>query len=50
VLSVKLKKSSGLGALDSAIERAVLKSSPLPKPDGGFAMPREFELRYKPVE
>ena len=50
VLSVKLKKSSGLGALDAAIERAVLKSSPLPKPDGGFTMPREFELRYKPLE
>jgi len=50
VLSVKLKKSSGLAALDSAIERAVLKSSPLPKPDSGFAMPREFELKYKPLD
>jgi colicin import membrane protein len=50
VLSVKLKKSSGLAALDSAIERAVLKSSPLPKPDGGFTPPREFELRYKPLD
>jgi colicin import membrane protein len=48
VLSVKLKRSSGLAALDSAIERAVLKSSPLPKPDSGFTAPREFELRYKP--
>ena len=48
VLSVKLKKSSGVAALDSAIERAVLKSSPLPKPDSGFTAPREFELRYKP--
>jgi colicin import membrane protein len=50
VLSVKLKRSSGLAALDSAIERAVLKSSPLPKPDSGFTAPREFELRYKPLE
>jgi colicin import membrane protein len=50
VLSVKLKKSSGVAALDSAIDRAVLKSSPLPKPDGTFAVPREFELRYKPLE
>jgi colicin import membrane protein len=47
---VKLKKSSGIAALDSAIERAVLKSSPLPKPDGAFAVPREFELRYKPLD
>jgi colicin import membrane protein len=50
VLSVKLKKSSGMPALDSAIERAVLKSSPLPKPDSGFNAPREFELKYKPLE
>jgi colicin import membrane protein len=50
VLSVKLRKSSGVAALDSAIERAVLKSSPLPKPDSGFTAPREFELRYKPLE
>lgn len=50
VLSVKLRKSSGIAALDSAIERAVLKSSPLPKPDGGFTPPREFELRYKPLD
>jgi colicin import membrane protein len=50
VLSVRLKKSSGMAALDSAIERAVLKSSPLPRPDSGFTAPREFELRYKPLE
>jgi len=47
---VKLKKSSGLPALDAAIERAVLKSSPLPRPDSGFTPPREFELRYKPLD
>ena len=50
VISVKLKKSSGVPALDNAIERAVLKSSPLPKPDSGFALPREFELKYKPLD
>jgi len=50
VLTVKLKKSSGLAALDAAIERAVLKSSPLPRPDSGFTAPREFELKYKPLD
>jgi len=50
VLSVKLKKSSGVASLDAAIERAVLKSSPLPRPDSGFTPPREFELRYKPLD
>ena len=33
VLSVKLKKSSGHQGYDEAVERAILKSSPLPKPD-----------------
>jgi colicin import membrane protein len=50
VLTVRLKKSSGLPALDAAIERAVLKSSPLPRPDSGFNAPREFELKYKPLD
>ena len=50
VLAVKLKKSSGMPALDAAIERAVLKSAPLPRPDSGFAAPREFELKYKPLD
>ena len=50
VLAVKLKKSSGMPALDAAIERAVLKSSPLPRPDSGFTAPREFELKYKPLD
>lgn len=49
VLNLKLKKSSGLGALDDAIERAIRKSSPLPKPDGE-APPRAFDLKYRPVD
>jgi colicin import membrane protein len=49
VLSVKLKKSSGHPALDAAIERAILKSSPLPKPDRE-APPRAFDLKYRPLD
>ena len=48
VLSVKLRKSSGQPALDNAIERAILKSSPLPRPDRGEPAPRAFELKYRP--
>lgn len=47
VLSVRLKKSSGNAALDQAIERAILKSSPLPKPDRETP-PRTFDLKYRP--
>ena len=50
VLSVKLKKSSGHAALDQAIERAILKSSPLPKPDNKEAPPRTFDLKYRPLD
>lgn len=49
VLTVKLKKSSGHAALDQAIERAILKSSPLPKPDKE-APPRSFDLKYRPLD
>ena len=35
VLSVKLRKSSGHRGYDEAVERAILKSSPLPKADAG---------------
>jgi colicin import membrane protein len=48
VLSAKLRKSSGNPALDEAIERAILKSSPLPRPDRREIAPRGFELKYKP--
>lgn len=50
VLSVKLRKSSGTPALDDAIERAILKSSPLPKPDSKESPPRSFVLKYNPLD
>jgi colicin import membrane protein len=50
VLQVKLRKSSGQRTLDDAIERAILKSSPLPKPDRSETAPRAFELKYRPLD
>jgi colicin import membrane protein len=50
VLSAKLRKTSGHQALDDAIERAILKSSPLPRPDRSESVPRAFELRYRPLD
>jgi len=50
VLDVKLKRSSGNPALDSAIERALRKSSPLPKPDDPSLFQRTLEIKYKPFE
>ena len=50
ILSVKLKKSSGHAAYDNAIERAILKSSPLPKPEQGDLFSRSLELKFRPLE
>ena len=50
VLEVKLKRSSGNPSLDAAIERAILKSSPLPKPDDPAFFRRDLEIKYKPFE
>jgi colicin import membrane protein len=50
VLSVKLIKSSGYQLYDDAVERAILKSSPLPTPDRREDFQRELQLKFKPLE
>ncbi len=44
------KKSTGNPALDGAIESAILKSSPLPKPDDPGIFQRVLELKVRPFE
>ena len=52
VLTARLNQSSGNAAYDNAVERAILKSQPLPLPaDAGmFYRFRELKLKFKPVE
>jgi colicin import membrane protein len=50
VLSARLIKSSGHKAYDEAVERAILKSSPLPRPDRPEHFQRELQLKFKPQE
>lgn len=50
ILSVKLKKSSGHAAYDAAVERAILKSSPLPRPEQAELFSRHLELKFRPLE
>jgi colicin import membrane protein len=50
VFSVRLVKSSGHKLYDEAVERAIWKSSALPKPDKPEQFVREFSLRFKPLE
>lgn len=48
VMGVRLRRSSGNPALDAAIERAILKSSPLPKPDDPSVFQRVLNIKYRP--
>ena len=50
VLSVKLRKSSGHAGYDEAVERAVLKASPLPRPDRPELFQRALELKFRPLD
>ena len=50
IVTVRLKRSSGHAALDAAIERANLKSNPLPKPEPADLFSRSLELRFKPLD
>jgi len=50
VLDAKLVISSGHTAYDEAVHRAILKSSPLPKPDSAGLFVRELKLTFWPVD
>jgi colicin import membrane protein len=50
VLSVRLVTSSGYKPYDDAVERAILKSSPLPRPDRPEQFRRELQLKFRPQE
>lgn len=50
VLDAKLVISSGHTAYDEAVHRAILKSSPLPKPDSAGLFVRELKLTFRPVD
>ena len=50
VLSVQIRKSSGNKALDDAWERAIRKSSPLPRPDRPDQFQRQLNLTFRPKE
>ena len=52
VMNTRIAKSSGNAAYDNAVERAILKSDPLPLPADTrlFNRFRELRLSFKPVE
>lgn len=50
VLTVKLKRSSGVAAYDSAVERAILKAQPFPPPPKPELFVRELNLTFRPKD
>jgi len=48
IIDVKLQKSSGVRSYDDSVQRAILKSSPLPKPDRPEMFQRVLTLRFRP--
>jgi colicin import membrane protein len=50
VMSARLRQSSGVRAYDDAVERAILKASPLPKPDRPEQFQRELTLQFRPQD
>ena len=50
VIAIRLKRSSGIPALDEAIERAIRRSSPLPLPEAKELFQRTLELKFKPLD
>jgi colicin import membrane protein len=50
VMSIKLRKSSGHKVYDDAVERAIKKSSPLPRPDRPEQFQRSLEIKFRPLD
>lgn len=49
IIDVQLAKSSGVRAYDEAVHRAILKSSPLPRPDAPELFRRTLTLKFRPL-
>ena len=50
IIDAKLTKSSGVRAYDDAVQRAILKSSPLPRPERPDLFQRSLTLKFRPTD
>jgi colicin import membrane protein len=50
IIDVQLQKSSGVRAYDESVLRAILKSSPLPRPDSPDMFRRSLTLKFRPLD
>jgi len=50
IIDAVLRKSSGVRAYDEAVQRAIQKSSPLPRPDRPELFQRSLTLKFRPQD
>ena len=50
IIDATLRKSSGFRAYDEAVQRAIQKSSPLPRPDRPELFQRTLTLKFRPLD
>jgi colicin import membrane protein len=50
IIDVALRKSSGVRAYDEAVQRAIAKSSPLPRPERADLFQRTLTLKFRPQD
>jgi colicin import membrane protein len=50
IIDVQLSKSSGVRAYDEAVQRAIIKSSPLPRPESPDMFRRSLTLKFRPLD
>ena len=50
IIDTQLRKSSGVRAYDEAVQRAIIKSSPLPKPESQDLWQRSLTLKFHPLD
>src|SRR5215467_10578320 len=50
IIDVQLRKSSGVRAYDEAVQRAIIKASPLPRPDSADLFRRNLTLKFRPLD
>jgi colicin import membrane protein len=50
IIDIQLDKSSGVRAYDEAVQRAIRKSSPLPRPEAPDMFRRDLTLKFRPLD
>jgi colicin import membrane protein len=50
IIDAQLRKSSGVRAYDEAVQRAIIKASPLPRPDPPAQFSRNLTLKFRPAD